>query len=257
MKNIAQQAAAAGGKVLLEHFRSGLSVDYKGEVDLVTEADRRAEETIVGLLRGTFPRHAVLAEEGDYGERDSDYCWIVDPLDGTTNYAHGLPWWAVSIALTCRGETILGVIHVPCLGEMFVAEKGKGCRLNAHPVRVSATERLDEALLATGFPYDRRTSPVNNFDHFVNFQTRARACRRAGSACLDLAYTACGRFDGFWEMKLKPWDVAAGLLMVAEAGGRVSDFAGGQVALSGKEFLASNGRIHQAMIDVLALGRRP
>ncbi|RME37728.1 MAG: inositol monophosphatase [Deltaproteobacteria bacterium] len=257
MKQIAIQAAEAGGRVLLEKFGRQQQIDFKGEVDLVTDADRVAEKTIVDFLSGTFPRHDILAEEGAEIDNGSDYRWIIDPLDGTTNYAHGLPWWAVSIALTCQGEVVLGVIHVPCSGEMFVAEKGRGCTLNGRPVKVSATNRLDQALLATGFPYDRRTSEANNFDHFTRFQREARACRRAGSACLDLAYTACGRFDGYWEMKLKPWDVAAGLLMVAEAGGRVSDFAGGPTGIESREFLASNGLIHDQMIAVLRRGRRP
>jgi len=257
MKAIAIQAALKGGQVLLEKFGRGLKVCHKGEVDLVTDADRAAEAAIVQVLRGTFPRHDILAEEADYGHRESNYRWIIDPLDGTTNYAHGFPWFAVSLALEVSGEIRLGVVYNPIGRELFVAEKGEGAFLNDVRLRVSETDDLSQALLATGFPYDRKTSPVNNFDHFVNFQRTARACRRAGSASLDLACTAAGRFDGFWEMKLKPWDVAAGKLLVEEAGGHLSDFAGQPFDIYGRECLASNGLIHEQMQQVLQAGRRP
>lgn len=257
MKAIAVAAARRGGEILLEKFQRGIAVSHKGEVDLVTEADRLAEVAIVEVLRGTFPRHDILAEEGDYGSTDSHYRWIIDPLDGTTNYAHGFPWFAVSIALEVAGEIRLGVVFNPVSQEMFVAEKGAGAFLNDYPLRVSAADQLANSLLATGFPYDRKTSPVNNFDHFVNFQRAARACRRAGSASLDLACTAAGRFDGYWEMKLKPWDVAAGKLLVEESGGRLSDFSGRPYDIYGQECLASNGLIHEAMVQVLQNGLRP
>lgn len=257
MKAIAVAAARRGGEILLEKFQRGIAVSHKGEVDLVTEADRLAEVAIVEVLRGTFPRHDILAEEADYGSTDSHYRWIIDPLDGTTNYAHGFPWFAVSIALEVAGEVRLGVVFNPVSQEMFVAEKGAGAFLNDYPLRVSAADQLANSLLATGFPYDRKTSPVNNFDHFINFQRAARACRRAGSASLDLACTAAGRFDGYWEMKLKPWDVAAGKLLVEEAGGRISDFSGRPYDIYGQECLASNGLIHEAMVQVLQNGLRP
>lgn len=257
MKAIAVAAARRGGEILLEKFQRGIAVSHKGEVDLVTDADRLAEAAIVEVLRGTFPRHDILAEEADYGTTDSYYRWIIDPLDGTTNYAHGFPWFAVSIALEVAGEVRLGVVYNPVFQEMFVAEKGSGAFLNDYPLRVSQAAHLSNALLATGFPYDRKTSPVNNFDHFVNFQRSARACRRAGAASLDLACTAAGRFDGFWEMKLKPWDVAAGKILVEEAGGRLSDFSGRPFDIYGQECLASNGLIHEAMVQVLQNGLRP
>ena len=257
MKKIAIEAAVQGGRVLMQKFGSALTVSHKGEVDLVTEADRAAEETIVSVIRGTFPRHDILAEEADYGRCASAYRWIIDPLDGTTNYAHGFPWFAVSIALEVEGAVQLGVVYNPFHHELFFAGKGEGAYLNDVQIRVSPTARLDRALLATGFPYDRKTSPVNNYDHFVNFQQAAQACRRAGAASLDLAYTAAGRLDGYWEMKLKPWDVAAGQLLVAEAGGRVSDFDGRPIDIYGKECLASNGRIHEEMAGVLQRGVRP
>lgn len=257
MKDIAISAAREGGRVLMQKFGRALQVHHKGEVDLVTEADRAAEEAIVSIIHHTFPRHDILAEEGDYGTRGSDYLWIVDPLDGTTNYAHGFPWFAVSIALAVSGELTLGVVYNPFHHEFFIAEKGRGAFLNDVELRVSTTAHLEQALLATGFPYDRKTSPVNNYDHFVNFQQAARACRRTGAASLDLAYTAAGRLDGFWEMKLKPWDMAAGVLIVQEAGGRVTDFDLEPLNIHGQECLASNGLIHDAMRGILQGGKRP
>lgn len=257
MKKIAIEAALEGGRVLMQKFGTSLQIRHKGEIDLVTEADREAEEAIVATIRGTFPRHDVLAEEADYGHCESQYRWIIDPLDGTTNYAHGFPWFAVSIALEVAGEIRLGVVYNPFHRELFVAEKGGGAYLNDVQLKVSTTSRLDRAMLATGFPYDRKTSPVNNYDHFVNFQQAAQACRRVGAASLDLAYVAAGRLDGYWEMKLKPWDVAAGQLLVTEAGGRASDFNGQPMDINGKEYLASNGLIHESMMKVLLHGNRP
>ncbi len=257
MKEIAIHAAHAGGSILKQKFGGALEIRHKGAIDLVTDADRAAEDAIVASIRSTFPRHDILAEEADHGRRDSSYCWIIDPLDGTTNFAHGFPWFAVSIALQVEGEVVLGVVYNPLLEELFVAEKGQGAFLNGSALRVSTIDRLDQALLATGFAYDHKENPVNNYDHFLHFQQAAQACRRAGVASLDLACTAAGRYDGFWEMKLKPWDVAAGQLLVTEAGGIVSDFSGGPFELSGPEYLASNGRLHAAMQEVLSHGRRP
>jgi myo-inositol-1(or 4)-monophosphatase len=257
MKAVAIQAAREGGRILMQKFGTALEIGFKGEIDLVTEADRAAEEMIVAVIRDTFPRHDILAEEADHGHSESPFRWIIDPLDGTTNYAHGFPWFAVSIALEAEGEIRLGVVYNPFHHELFFAEKGQGAYLNDIQIRVSTTARLDRAMLATGFPYDRKTSPVNNYDHFLNFQQEAQACRRAGAASLDLAYTAAGRLDGYWEMKLKPWDVAAGQLLVTEAGGRISDFSGRALDINGKEYLASNGLIHESMLTVLMRGKRP
>jgi len=257
MKEIAIEAALSAGKVLMQRFGTSLTVEHKGEIDLVTEADRASEEVVVSILRGTFPRHDILAEEGEYAGSGSRYRWIVDPLDGTTNYAHGFPWFAVSIALEVEGVVTLGVVHNPFSRELFYAEKGMGAFLNDVQIGVSQTGGLGDSLLATGFPYDRKQSTVNNYDHFLNFQQAAQACRRPGSASLDLAYVGAGRLDGYWEMKLKPWDVAAGQLIVCEAGGRVSDFDGNQFDIFGVECLASNGLIHQDMIEVLKGGKRP
>ena len=251
MFQLAQRTAEMAGKLLMRNFGSPQRVDHKGEVDLVTEIDRRSERAIVEAIRSVFPDHPILTEEGMGQDGGDPFRWIVDPLDGTTNYVHGYPCFSVSIALESEGEIILGVIYNPVLGEMFAARRGQGTTLNGKKVAVSPTERLTNSLLATGFPYDIRRSQANNLDHFSQFAFRAQAIRRAGSAALDLCYVAAGRFDGFWEMKLAPWDVAAGSLMVTEAGGLVSDFCGGPFRIDGREILASNGRIHSQMIEVL------
>lgn len=257
MKALLVEAAQKAGQRLLELFERGVAIEFKGEVDLVTEADRAAEQLIVELILQRFPDHDILAEEEGMQSRGSDHRWIIDPVDGTTNFAHGFPWFAISIGLEIRGELVLGVVYNPCSKEFFLAERGLGASLNGRPVRVSAVNALPMALLATGFPYDRKQSDVNNYDHFISFQQSAQACRRPGAASLDLACVAAGRFDGYWEMKLKPWDVAAGVLLVEEAGGMVTDFDGMPMRLDGSECLASNGRLHGAMQAVLKGGKRP
>ncbi len=256
MKPLLIKAAQQAGQLLLEMRDKGVAVEFKGAVDLVTAADLAAEQLIVDLISQHFPGHDILAEENGFRSQGSDHRWIIDPVDGTTNFAHGLPWFAVSIGLEVRGQLVLGTIFNPCNNEFFLAERGAGATLNGRSIKVSAVDKLDRALLATGFPYDRKETPVNNYDHFVNFQQAAQACRRPGAASLDLACVAAGRFDGYWEMKLKPWDVAAGVLLVEEAGGRVSDFDGTDMALDRGECLASNGHLHEAMQAVLKLGRR-
>lgn len=257
MKNLLQFVVREAGKVLLENFERGIQVEFKGDYNLVTEVDRMTEALIVKLIRERFPEHEFLAEEGDYGQRRSTYRWIIDPLDGTTNYAHGFPWFAVSVALEVRGRLELGAIYNPYVDEFYWAERRGGAFLNQRRLQVSATDSLARALLATGFSYDHKQSRANNYDHFNHFQKAAQACRRPGSASLDLASVAAGRFDGFWEMKLKPWDVAAGVLLVEEAGGLVSDFDGQPMALDGYECLASNRLIHAEMKAVLQRGCRP
>jgi myo-inositol-1(or 4)-monophosphatase len=247
----AKEAALQAGALLKENSSKTPEIRFKGAVDLVTDIDSRAQELIIERLGERFPGHDFLAEEDQNREGDSEYLWIIDPLDGTTNFAHNYPVFCVSIALIREGQVLLGVVFDPMRDELFTAVKGEGATANGRTIGVSCVRELDKSLLATGFPYDLRESRVNNISHFVNFVTRVQGIRRGGSAALDLCYVACGRFDGFWELKLQPWDVAAGGLVVLEAGGRVSDFCGGPFRLSGKETLATNGLIHQQMIDVL------
>jgi len=254
-KKAAITAAIQAGRVLQGRLGRAKKIGYKGAVNLVTEMDFLAEKMIVSEIRKQYPDHGFLAEEKAQKRTGSPYRWIIDPLDGTTNYAHGLPVYCVSIALEKEGDIILGVVYDPSRDELFAAQKGKGARLNGRKIAVSSTSRLSRSLLATGFPYDLRESRVNNFDHFRNFAFRTHAVRRCGSAALDLCYVAAGRFDGFWEMKLGPWDLAAGSLMVAEAGGRVTNFEGRPLGLDGRRVLASNSRIHREMMNILRRGK--
>lgn len=253
MQNYLQFAvtlAREAGAVLKDRFGRKHDIDYKGEIDLVTEADRLSEDVLTGGIRRAFPDHGILAEESAELDSRSEYRWIIDPLDGTTNYAHGYPMFCVSAALEKNGEIVLGVVHHPLLDETFVAEAGKGAYLNGRRLAVSTVPTLSRSLLATGFPYDLRTNPDNNLNYFVAMATRAQAVRRGGSAALELAYTAAARFDGFWELRLKPWDTAAGCLMVREAGGIVTDLNGGPHRLDSPHVLASNGFIHDEMLGV-------
>jgi len=250
----ALEAAREAGRYLLHGLSQKKEVEFKGQVDLVTVFDRRSEEMIYDRLSRAFPGHGFLAEEEIRRQADADYCWLVDPLDGTTNYAHGLPVFCVSIALSFRNRVILGVVYDPNREEIFTAVRGQGAFLNGEGISVSGTDDLGRSLLATGFPYDVRSSQDNNLDHFSNFAVRAQAIRRLGSAALDLCYVACGRFDGYWEKKLKPWDLAAGSLLVEEAGGRVSDLEGGEFNVFSPHIVASNGYLHQSMLEILSLG---
>jgi myo-inositol-1(or 4)-monophosphatase len=238
------------GAFLMKHFRTNFSVSHKGAINLVTEVDVAAEELIVSRLNREFPEHVVLAEENHSEGRPGDYRWVVDPLDGTTNYAHGFPFFSVSMALEIWGEVVWGAVYNPAFNEMFTARLGCGAQCNGVPIHVSSIGSLSESFLATGFPYDIRTSSVNNLDYFREFTLRALAIRRAGSAALDLSYVAAGRFDGFWELKLHPWDCGAGYLMVREAGGIVTDFSGEQGSIYVPECLATNGLIHEQMLMI-------
>ncbi len=251
LKN-ARLMASEAGRYLREHLRDRHHVRYKGEIDIVTEADQAAEELIVGTIRSLYPGHDVLAEESPATSHGSPFRWIVDPLDGTTNYSHGYPVFCVSIALEIQGVCVVGVVYNPMLEEMFTAVKGQGAFLNGEPIAVSRTAEISRSLLATGFPYDIRFSPENNMNYFGAMAVNVQAIRRAGSAALDLAYVAAGRFDGFWELKLKPWDMAAGCLLVSEAGGRVTDIHGSEFSLDAPHVAASNGIIHARMLDILA-----
>jgi myo-inositol-1(or 4)-monophosphatase len=254
-EQVAILAAKKAGLLLKRRLGQERQVKYKGAVNLVTEMDLLSEKVIVSEIRKRYPNHSLLAEEKTNLQENSPYRWIIDPLDGTTNYAHGFPVFSISIALEEAGEVILGVVYDPTRDELFVGKKGKGTRLNGRKVHVSSTPNLSQSLLATGFPYDLRETPADNFDHFQNFALRVHAVRRAGSAALDLCYVAAGRFDGFWELRLGPWDMAAGSLIVREAGGKITDFLGNPISLDGKHVVASNGKIHRQMIQILKLGR--
>jgi len=250
-KKIAITAAKNAGLILKKNLGKPRSIEYKGVIDIVTEMDRKAEDLIIKTIKKEFPEHGILTEESNERKSSSEYRWIIDPLDGTTNYSHGYPVFCVSIALEKEGEIILGVVYDPVLGELFTAEKDKGAFVNNKKIKVSKVRELTKSLLATGFPYDVRTSRQNNLDHFSNFAVKAQAIRRAGSAALDMCYVAYGRFDGFWEIKLKPWDTAAAMLIIREAGGMVTDFNGGPFSMYSGETLASNGLIHNEMLNVL------
>ncbi len=250
--DFAVETAREAGALLRDHFGRAVDVRYKSSpIDLVTEADLLSETFIKERIAAHYPRHAILAEESGHHAGASEYRWLIDPLDGTTNYAHGYPFFCVTLALEYRGEIVLGVAYDPLREELFMAERGAGATLNGRPIRVSHTEALAKGLLATGFPYTIRNQPDESLTYFARFVKTAQAIRRDGSAVLDLCYLACGRFDGFWELGLRPWDMAAGALMVEEAGGRVTRFDGSPFRLSEPEILASNGLIHEEMIAVL------
>lgn len=247
----AEAAAREAGRLLMRRFRGRMKVGHKGvATDLVTDIDRASERLIAKRLLRAFPDDDILAEEDVRRDTGSRFRWIVDPLDGTVNYVHGFPLFAVSIALAVNGAVEAGVVHVPALDQTFAASRGRGARLNGRPIRVSATPRLPEAFLVTGFPYFE-SGRDDNLRYFAAFLNETRAIRRVGSASIDLCYTACGIFDGFWEFALKSWDIAAGVLVVQEAGGRATRFDGTPVDLEMGEILATNGRIHGEMKAVL------
>lgn len=248
---VAVETAIEAGGILLSEFDHPAKISYKGEVDLVTQADRRSEEAIVGRLRTYFPKHSIVAEEGSGQEGDARYRWIVDPLDGTTNFAHGYPCFAVSIGFEEAGELQVGVIYQPITKELFTTSRGEGAYLNQKRIRVSSIDHLSTSLLATGFPSTKRARNPN-IHYYWNFTLRSHGVRRDGSAALDLASVACGRFDGFWEFGLHPWDTAAGVLLVREAGGVVTTFSGQPYRPGDNETLASNGRIHAELRQVSA-----
>jgi myo-inositol-1(or 4)-monophosphatase len=242
-----QAMAREAGELLTGHFRRRVKIEYKGSADLVTVADRESEALILLRIREHFPSHDVMGEEGTRIETGSDYKWYVDPLDGTTNFAHGYPVFCVSLAVEFRGQRVAGVIYDPTRDEMFSAEKGSGARMNADVIRVSSTEKLAGSLIGTGFPsYKRHKNPNIYFYHHLTL--RSHGVRRAGSAALDLCNVAAGRYEGFWEFNLNPWDTAAGVLIAEEAGGRVTDFSGGPFEIDSRETLASNGLVHDELL---------
>lgn len=250
--SVAWQAASAAGALIRENWQQAKEIYYKSTIDLVTTVDREAEKRIVEILQQRFPDHSILAEEETAVLRSrSDYRWIIDPLDGTTNFVHSYPQFGVSIALERGGEIILGLVYDPLREECFRAAKGEGAFLNESRIQTSKVGELDKALLATGFPYDRRDRAAFYLAFFKAFLVRSQGIRRNGAASLDLCYLACGRIDGFWELKLRPWDTAAAGLIVREAGGTLSDFSGKEFSIWGEETLASNGLIHAEMLDVI------
>lgn len=249
--------ARAAGDLLAAHLGGARTVELKGAINLVTEMDRRAEELIVESLQKTFPDFAIIAEEGSDRRAESGYAWYVDPLDGTTNYAHGLPVFCVSMGLWRGEQPICGIVYHPMGRELFTASSGGGAYLNGHPLSVSQTADLGHAILATGFPYDIRDSEFDNLDHFARFAKTARAIRRMGAAALDLAWTAAGRFDGFWEMKLSPWDFAAATILCREAGALVTDFDGNPFTLDRGQAVAANPVLHRQLLATIKLGRYP
>ena len=249
------EIARGAGRIQMEHRGEIRRVEYKGDNDIVTDVDKRCEEYIVKGLGELFPDDDILAEEGSNKGGKGGRRWIIDPLDGTVNYTHGFPFFAVSIGLEQHGDLTLGVIFDPNRDELFTATKGHGAFVNGERISMSKEATLDRSLLATGFAYSaRRETGFDNLDHFASFAKRSRAVRRPGSAAIDLAWLACGRIDGFWELYLKPWDMAAGVCIIREAGGLVTSFDGSPYDLYGTEILASNGRIHDEMMDILKRG---
>jgi myo-inositol-1(or 4)-monophosphatase len=250
--SVAVEAALAAGEILRGFFGGAFRISYKGELNLVTEADLAAEREIVSILRARFPDAAILAEEAGASAGASGLRFIVDPLDGTTNFAHGYPMFAVSIGCEMEERPVAGVVYDPTREELFTAERGKGAFLNGRALSVSSTASLHESLLVTGFPYDLKDDLAGSLRLFQRFMGTCRAIRRDGSAALDLCYVAAGRTDGFWEEKLGAWDTAAGAVIVEEAGGRVTDLRGGEFHPSRGQVVASNGRIHEEMLRILS-----
>jgi myo-inositol-1(or 4)-monophosphatase len=254
MLDLAIRAAREAGAILQEYAAREFQITHKGRINLVTEADVASERHIKELILAHHPTHRILAEESGASHADasaSDYCWIIDPLDGTTNFAHALPCYAVSVGLEYRGEVVAGVIYDPSRNEMFAAERGAGATLNGERIGVSDVDPLEQALLVTGFPYDVRERMATYLPAWQLFLERAQGVRRLGAAAIDIAYVACGRFDGFWENGLHAWDCAAGWVIVEEAGGRVTKFDGSPFDLFGPQVLCTNGRIHDEMSGVL------
>lgn len=253
MLNFAVQTARDAGQLLLERFGRKINISKKGDINLVTEADLASEQMIIERIKSYYPKHSILAEESGNAVAlgDSSWKWIIDPLDGTTNFAHGYPCFCVTLALEHAGKIVVGVTFDPTRDELFAAERGHGATLNNKPIRVSETETLSDALLVTGFPYDFKQKE-NFARHLTDFLLHSRGVRRDGSAAIDLAYVACGRFDGFWEEGLNPWDVGAGVLLIQEAGGQVSYYDGSPFNIYNPPICASNGLIQREMLGILS-----
>jgi myo-inositol-1(or 4)-monophosphatase len=251
IKQIGIRAAYRGGDILRRYFGQLFEIRKKGAIDLVTAADVASEQAIVETIRSAFPDHSILAEEAGLTEGRPEMRWVIDPLDGTTNFAHGLGIFAVSIAFEHQGTPVFGIVFNPISGETFTALNGQGAFLNSQPISVSATLAVGDSLLVTGFPYDLAHMPAKVLDRFARCLNAAQGIRRLGSAALDLCYVASGRFDGFWEENLKPWDTAAGMVIAIEAGARITDFIGQPYNIDQKQILATNGHIHSEMRSLL------
>jgi myo-inositol-1(or 4)-monophosphatase len=251
-KKVLYEAAEEAGKIITKHYKTAFLIGRKQHYsDLVTEIDKKSEKKIIDVIHNHFPGHNILSEEcGDLNMK-SDYVWIIDPIDGTVNYAHSLPIFCVSIALEIKKKVKIGLIYNPMNNEYFYGENNKGAYLNGKRIRVSGIKYLKDALLVTGFPYGAQNNTDHCINHFVNFIKAGLPIRRLGSAALDLCYVACGRIDGFWEVSLNPWDVAAGNLILKEAGGKVTNFFGKKYSIYNKQILATNGKIHREMIEIL------
>ncbi|MDR1522371.1 MAG: inositol monophosphatase [Endomicrobium sp.] len=250
--NVALTAAQKGAEVLLKHYNGKLNIEYKSEIDPVTQADKGSQKAIIKIIKDTFPEHGILAEEDGVNEVDKEYCWIIDPLDGTVNFVHSLPMFAVSVGLKYKNEIITGVVYSPLMNEVFIAEKGKGAWLNSKKIKVSSIKDNIRALGVTGFPYSIKKDNNKILKNFERVIVKAQGVRRLGSAALDLAYVACGRFEFFWEQDLKAWDIAAGILLVKEAGGIVSDYSGDKDCLFKSTMLASNIlKIHKEILKIV------
>jgi myo-inositol-1(or 4)-monophosphatase len=253
MEKTAIKAAKEAGKIILHYYSKNINAKSKGNTyDLVTEADLAAENKIISIIKNRFPNHSLLAEESGEETHKSDYCWIIDPLDGTNNFYHKFPMFCVSIALYKKGKPLIGVVFDPLKNELFYAEKSKGAFLNNKKIVVSTVNSLSESLLALGFYYERGSVMRKTLGQMKKFfYENVHGLRRTGSAALDLCYTACGRFEGYWELKLNPWDYAAGSLILTESGGRITDVQGKRYNLMMKNVAASNGKIHKDMIRIL------
>ena len=252
MKNTLFKAAIESGKILIENFGGSYGIESKDVVsNLVTEIDKRSEKKIIEVIKADFPSHNILSEEIGAIETESDVKWIIDPIDGTINYAHSIPLCCVSIGVEKKGDIVLGIVYNPFSGETFFAEKGNGATLNEKKIFVSSENDVDKSLLVTGFPYTSSKNPTKQLEVFTKIVSSDIPIRRLGSAALDICWTACGRFDGFWEYNLNPWDVAGGSLILTEAGGKLSDFSGKEYNIYEKEILATNGLIHDRVLEII------
>ena len=249
---IASIAARQAGKIIKDYFHKPKVISYKGRIDLVTNVDKKAEDIIIKIIKKSYPNHNILTEESEHSYNpNQEFCWVIDPLDGTTNYVHKFPFVSVSIALQKNQESILGIVYNPILEEFFYSEIGKGSFRNGNRISVSKTSIISNAFLSTGFPYKINDEKRNNISNFAKIIRRCRGIRRAGSAAIDLCYVATGIFDGFWELELSPWDTAAGILIIKQAGGTITNFDGSKFSIFNKEIIATNGHIHKELLNIL------